>query len=91
MGRSPKPAPAQVPTGFQGKGLGFAVPGQELVQAVTPGLHVFEPGLWSCFSRELRAGLPWNDVPDCFCGGNYLLQKILPEQSFLNQQALLPV
>lgn len=38
----PMPAPAQVPTRMQGKGLciGFAVPGQWKVLAVTPSSYL---------------------------------------------------
>lgn len=64
--RSPVLVPVQVPTQMQGKGLyiGFAMPGQRLVQAVTPSSHVFELRLPSCFSRELGAGLQWGDVTE---------------------------
>lgn len=58
------PVPARLPTWMQGKGscVEFAVPGQRLVQAVSPSSHVFNLWLWSCFVRELGAELQWNGV-----------------------------
>lgn len=72
-----------------GEGIGFAVPGQGQVRAVTPGLHVFELGLWSCFSRDSELDCPgMMQQRVCylitFVGRNYLLRNVIPEQSFLN-------
>lgn len=78
LARGKEPHASTCPSSHRdsGEGFGFAVLGQGLVWAVTPGLHKFQPGLRSCFSRELRAGLPargW--LPDYFCGGKLFVAK----------------